>query len=157
MDKEAYFIPSGYDSLPLLQSNDEEKKCLNKEYEEKIIQPIVKITESKEEDIQCEDTNTFFEKLKELGVKGKDKILAGNKLGGTGSFIEYNKNNFGLPDMRNYETNIPSTRKGMNLDDKDKKYEDRRKAIKEQIGTNASFNKREIKGKNNEDQAKKQR
>jgi dynein light intermediate chain 1 len=154
MDKEAYFIPSGYDSLPLLQSNDEDKKSLDKQYEEKI-PPIVKKTET-EEDVQCEDTNTFFETLKSLGIKGKDKILA-NKLSGKGSFVEYKKNNFDLPDMKNYETNIPSMRNVMNLDDKEKKYEDRKKAIKEQIGIKASFNKKENKGNNIEDAAKKQK
>ena len=28
-----------------------------------------------EEDIQCEDTNTFFESLKNKGVKGKDNKM----------------------------------------------------------------------------------
>ena len=62
--------------------------------------------------------------------------------------------------MKNYETNITSMNR-MNIGDKEKKYEDRRRAIKEQIGNTSSFatnrdtKKKEITGKNNEDAAAK--
>ena len=101
-------------------------------------------TNNKEEDIQCEDTNTFFESLKQIGIKDnstKNKLLTAN------SFVEYKKKNFDISDIKNYETNIPSNKNINNIADKDKKYEDTRKAIKEKIGTNASFTKRDIKSR----------
>ena len=60
IEKEAYFIPAGYDDLTLLKSNEEIKKYLEESYEDR----IKKENNEKqiiEEDIQCEDTNTFFE------------------------------------------------------------------------------------------------
>ena len=156
IDKEAYFVPAGYDNLPLLQSNDK-SNYLEQAFETKI-PPIIR-EDVTEEDIQCEDTNLFFENLKQLGVKGRDKNI-NNKLTGASSFVEYKKNNFGINDMKNYETNITSMNR-MNIGDKEKKYEDRRRAIKEQIGNTSSFatnrdtKKKEITGKNNEDAAAK--
>ena len=100
--------------------------------------------------------------MKQLGVKGRDKNI-NNKLTGSSSFVEHKKNNLGINDMKNYETNINSMNR-MNIGDKEKKYEDRRRAIKEQIGNTSSFatnrdiKNKEIKGKNNEDAtAKKQK
>ena len=148
-DKEAYFIPSGYDNLDLLNSNDEQKNYLKETYEKKITLTMKKNIQ--EEDIQCEDTNTFFESLKKLGVKGKDKGDSKNTISSTNSFVEHKKNNLNLGDMRNYETNIPSIR---NLEDK--KYIDKRKELKERLSSNASFNKgKETKGKENADEKKK--
>ena len=135
-DKEAYFIPAGYDNLELL-------KPYEQEYEKKIT-PVIRKTIT-EEDTQCEDTNLFFESLKELGVKGKDKGASKNKLTGTSSFVEYKKTNFDIGEMKNYETNIPSNKKP--IYDKEKKYSDKRNLIKEQIRNNASFNKRDVKNK----------
>ena len=63
IEKEAYFIPAGYDDLKLLNSNEEINKYLEEPYEFKIKQEI-REREIFEEDIQCEDTNTFFESLK---------------------------------------------------------------------------------------------
>ena len=135
-DNDAYFIPAGYDNLVLLKSNDKQKKHLNEPYEKKITPIIKKIIQ--EEDIQCEDTNSFFEDLKKLGVKGKD--TGKNKLSSTSSFVETKKSKIGLPDIRNYETNISSSRI-LNEADKDKKYADKRKEIKDKISINSSFNK----------------
>ena len=151
IDKEAYFIPSGYDNLPLLNSNEEQNKYLDTPYDKKIT-PVVKAN-IPEEDIQCEDTNTFFESLKQMGVKGKDKMAARNRLS-AGAFMDYKTSNINGVDMKNYETNVTSLKNI--FDDKEKKYEDKRKAIKEKIGNNASFSKREslnreIKGKGDED------
>jgi hypothetical protein len=70
IEKEAYFIPSGYDNLNLLNSNEEIKKYLKETYEE-IIRNESNEKTIMEEDIQCEDTNTFFEILKKYGVKDK--------------------------------------------------------------------------------------
>ena len=146
IDKEAYFIPAGYDNLTLLESNDEKNNYLKESYENKIKPKLINKTnkEGDNKDIQCEDTNTFFETLKQMGIKDnttKNKLLTAN------SFVEYKKKNFDIPDIKNYETNISSNKNVTNIADKDKKYEDTRKAIKEKIGTNASFTKRDIKNK----------
>jgi hypothetical protein len=140
-DMDTYFIPAGYDNLELLQSYIEKIKYLNESYEEKIT-PIEKKVVP-EEDIQCEDTNAFFESLKQLGVKDASKT---NKLNSTSSFSEYKKKNFDITETKNYETNVVSNTM-MHLADKDKKYADKRKAIKEQIGNNPSFSKKETKNK----------
>ena len=159
IDKEAYYIPAGYDNLALLKSHDEQKKYLNEPYEKKITPVITKIIQ--EEDIQCEDTNTFFESLKQMGVKGKDKGASKNKINTSSSFVEFKKSNFSLTDMKNYETNIPSSRNPISQIDKDKKYVDKRKELKEKISINSSFNKRdvksskEIKGKETDQEKKK--
>ena len=149
-DIDAYYIPAGYDNLTLLKSNDEQKQYLNELYEKKITPTIKKIKE--EEDIQCEDTNTFFENLKKMGVKGKD--TGKNKLSSTSSFVEPKRMNMGLPDIRNYETNISSNR-NLNEFDKDKKYADKRKEIKEKISINSSFTKGKEKGKDSGEEKKK--
>ena len=158
IDKEAYYIPAGYDNLALLKSSDEQKKYLNESYEKKITPIIIKIIQ--EEDIQCEDTNTFFENLKQMGVKGKDKGTK-NKINATTSFVESKKSNFSLTDMKNYETNLPSNRNPISQMDKEQKYVDKRKELKEKISINSSFNKRdvksskEIKGKETDEEKKK--
>ena len=136
-DKEAYFIPAGYDNLKLFTPSDEN-------YEKKI-SPIVK-KKDQEEDIQCEDTNIFFESLKKLGVMGKDKGVSKNKLTGSSSFVEYKKSNFDIGDIKNYETNIPN-RNPINIGDKEKKYSDKKNLLREQIKNNASFSKRDVKNK----------
>ena len=149
-DIETYYIPAGYDNLALLKSNDEQKQYLNEPYEKKIV-PIIKKINQKEDDIQCEDTNTFFEALKQLGVKGKD--TGKNKLSSTSSFVETKKANIGLPDIRNYETNISSSR-NLNGLDKDKKYADKRKEIKDKISITSSFTKGKEKGKESGEEKK---
>ena len=159
IDKEAYYIPAGYDNLALLKSHDEQKKYLNELYEKKITPIITKIIQ--EEDIQCEDTNTFFENLKQMGVKGKDKGTSKNKINASSSFVEFKKSNLSLTDMKNYETNIPSNRNPIVQMDKEQKYVDKRKELKEKISINSSFNKRdvksskEIKGKETDQEKKK--
>ena len=129
--------------MTLLESSDEKKNYLKESYENKITPVIKKV--NIEEDIQCEDTNTFFESLKQMGIKDnsttKKQLLTAN------SFVEYKKKNFDIADIKNYETNIASNKNVTNYADKDKKYEDTRKAIKEKIGNNASFTKRDIKNR----------
>ena len=145
IDKEAYFIPAGYDNLELLKSNDDQKnKNYLRETYEKRITPVIRKT-IQEDDIQCEDTNTFFENLKQLGVKGKDKIVK-KQLTGTNSFAEYKKNNFDITDIKNYETNINkgSSKNTISLINKEKKFADKKKELRDQIG-NTSFTKRDIK------------
>lgn len=144
LDKEAYFIPAGYDNLPLLQSNDEKKNYLKESYESKIT-PIVKKVQQ-EKDIQYEDTNTFFESLKQMGVKD-NTTTKNNKISASNSFAEYKKNNFDVTNIKNYETNVISNKNSLNFEDKEKSYENRRDLIKQQIGNNTSFTKRTVKNK----------
>ena len=95
-----------------------------------------------------------------MGVKGKDKGTK-NKINATTSFVESKKSNFSLTDMKNYETNLPSNRNRISQMDKEQKYVDKRKELKEKISINSSFNKRdvksskEIKGKETDEEKKK--
>ena len=71
MDKDAFFVPAGFDFLQLLKSNDVNND-LNKLFEEKItfIKPKNII---REEDVICEDINSFLAKYKN---KGKSNTLS---------------------------------------------------------------------------------
>ena len=71
IEKEAYFIPAGYDNLSILNSNEETKRHLEDYFELKILSEDNN-KNNYEEDIQCEDINTFFEILQKSGVKGKE-------------------------------------------------------------------------------------
>lgn len=146
-DKEAYFIPAGYDSTPLLESNKTYKEFLDQSYEQ-TIPPVVSKVEQ-EEDIQCEDTNTFFESLKKQGVKGKDQSRI------TDYFSEKQRNAVDAPDIKNFETNIPMARNPISLDDKDRKYADTKQALKNKLDSKSSMSKKENKDKTVEDEKKK--
>ena len=83
VDKDSYFIPAGYDSLPLLQSQDVQND-LSKIYSEKISSVKAK-QQNIEEEITCEDTQSFFKKhygnsgtSKPAPKEIKDKNLANN-------------------------------------------------------------------------------
>jgi hypothetical protein len=106
IEKEAYFIPAGYDDLKTLNSNEEIKKYLNEPYEKRIKHEI-KETQIIEEDIQCEDTNTFFEDLKKME---QDNIDSKNKA------VDLKKAN-----IRNEQI------------DKDKKFKEKREFISKQL------------------------
>ena len=146
-DKEAYFIPAGFDSSTLLALNMPYQEALKQKYEE-VIPPVVSKV-SQEEDIQCEDTNTFFESLKKSGIKGKDQTKVSDY------FSENKKSNLDAPDMRNFETNIPMGRNPISLDEKDKKYADTKKALKDKLDTKSSLGKKENKEKTADDEKKK--
>jgi hypothetical protein len=74
MDKDAYFIPAGYDSLPLLRNNDVSND-LSKLYEERV--PYVKPKNIvREEEIICEDLSTFLSKF----TKKKTDLPSDTKL-----------------------------------------------------------------------------
>lgn len=146
-DKEAYFIPAGYDSSTLLESNETFKKFLDQQYEEEIKPVVSKVAQ--EEDIQCEDTNTFFESLKKIGMKGKEPTKV------TEYFSENKKTILDAPDIRNFETNIPMGRNPISLDEKDKKYADTKKALKDKLDTKTSGTKKETKDKPVDDEKKK--
>ena len=145
-DKEAYFIPAGYDSSTLLESNLEFKKHLDQKYEETIPPIVSKVVQ--EEDIQCEDTNTFFESLKKSGMKGREQTKV------TDYFSENKKTNLDAPDMRNFETNIPMGRNPISLEDKDKKYADKKKLLQNKLDTKSSLAKKENKGNPADDEKK---
>ena len=126
IEKEAYFIPSGYDDLNLLNSNEEIKKYLEESYEEKIKNELNE-KKTTEEDIQCEDTNTFFEFLKNKGLKGKENIL---KINLSKSNIEQKKKEI-INEIKKEESN--ELKLQMTQSQKDRKYEDKRKDIQERI------------------------
>ena len=126
IEKEAYFIPSGYDDLNLLNSNEEIKKYLEESYEEKIKNELNE-KKTTEEDIQCEDTNTFFEFLKNKGLKSKENIL---KINLSKSNIEQKKKEI-INEIKKEESN--ELKLQMTQSQKDRKYEDKRKDIQERI------------------------
>lgn len=145
-DKEAYFIPAGFDSPALLALNKVYNDSIGQSYEE-TIPPIVSKTEP-EEDIQCEDTNTFFESLKKSGMKGKETKVSEY-------FSENKKANIEAADMRNFETNIPMARNPISLDEKDKKYADTKKALKDKLDSKSNLAiKKENKDKTVDDEKK---
>ena len=126
IEKEAYFIPSGYDDLNLLNSNEEIKKYLEESYEEKIKNELNE-KKTTEEDIQCEDTNTFFEFLKNKGLKSKENIL---KINLSKSNIDQKKKEI-INEIKKEESN--ELKLQMTQSQKDRKYEDKRKDIQERI------------------------
>jgi hypothetical protein len=127
IEKEAYFIPAGYDDLKTLNSNEEIKKYLNEPYEKRIKHEI-KETQIIEEDIQCEDTNTFFEDLKKME---QDNIDSKNK----------------AVDLKNANTRNEQI-------DKDKKFKEKREFIFKQLKHQQSDG-REIKDLNDVKENKK--
>jgi hypothetical protein len=63
MDKDSYFIPAGYDSISLLKSTDVNQD-LTIPFEERI--PVIKPKNIiREEEVICEDINTFLGKIAE--------------------------------------------------------------------------------------------
>ena len=68
VDKEAYFIPAGYDSLENLRLSDSSTKYIDMLYEDRIINEKSKPIQEEEEET-CEDTNLFLSKL----ISEKDK------------------------------------------------------------------------------------
>ena len=85
IDKDAYFIPSGYDSLSALKNSDTQG-FLEVLYDERIPPEKTKNV-IKEEEIVCEDTNVFLGKLKT--EKGKS-LLPHKK---TGDLPTHNRGN----------------------------------------------------------------
>jgi hypothetical protein len=63
VDKEAYFIPAGYDSLENLKLSDSSTKYIDMLYEDRITNEKSKPIQEEEEEIKCEDTNVFLGKL----------------------------------------------------------------------------------------------
>lgn len=79
MDKDAYFVPSGYDSLPVLKSYDI-RNDLRTLYDERII-PVKPKSMVKEDEVVCEDLNLFLKRFIDKTKKFDDKL---NKLQSAG-------------------------------------------------------------------------
>ena len=96
IEKEAYFIPAGYDDLNLLKSNEEIKKYLEEPYEQRI-KPEINNFESK----NTEDLKTQISKIqkdkkfedKKIAIKEELAKKTGIKIHGTGDKIEKNTDN----------------------------------------------------------------
>lgn len=131
IEKEAYFIPAGYDNLNIINSNEETKKYLDDYFEMKILSEDNN-RYNIEEDIQCEDINTFFEILQKSGVKGKEN-KARNKI----------KESTPPKEQKKIETNIENKLKEKKVEDdksknidkinKEKRYADTQNAILEKL------------------------
>ena len=85
MDKESYFVPSGYDSLPILKSFDI-RDDLKTIYDDRIV-PVKQKNMVKEEEVTCEDLNLFLKRYIDKNKKYDDKL---NKLqSGMDNKVEY--------------------------------------------------------------------
>ena len=133
IEKEAYFIPSGYDDLKLLESNPEIKKYLEESYETRI-KPVTKEKQIVEEDIQCEDTNTFFESLREKGIKGKVNIQKAKTKEISPPVTEQKK-----PEIKKVEIKKPEKelKNPVTKADKEKKFEEKKKDLMQKLGKKA--------------------
>ena len=129
IEKEAYFIPAGYDDLKLLSSNEEIKKYIEEPYEFKI-KPEINEKEIIEEDIQCEDTNTFFETLKKKGIKGRDIIQKTKAKEETPPVIEQKKQETNTQDIKIKEKELKAQ---LEKKEKERKFEEKKKDVKEMI------------------------
>jgi len=75
MDKDSYFIPSGYDSLSTLKSFDIQEH-IQLLYDERV--PFVKPKNViKEEEVLCEDIVSFLNRIKDKGIKRPDRPIGG--------------------------------------------------------------------------------
>lgn len=77
VDKDSYFIPSGYDSLDNLRLSDSSTKYINMLYEDRFVNEKSKPIQE-EDEIVCEDTNTFLGKLqseKDKSHSHRDNIM----------------------------------------------------------------------------------
>jgi len=75
MDKDSYFVPSGYDSHPVLKSFDI-RDDLKTTFDERIV-PVKQKSMVKEEEVTCEDLNMFLKRYIDKNKKYDDKL---NKL-----------------------------------------------------------------------------
>ena len=136
IEKEAYYIPAGYDDLTLLNSNEEIKKYIGEPYEKRIKQEVNEKPPI-EEDIQCEDTNTFFETLKKKGVKGKDILQKAKTKETMPTIIEQKKTTEIKPEIKNQDK---ESKDKLTKAEKDKKFEEKKKDIKEKVAKNLTHN-----------------
>lgn len=123
IDKEAYFVPSGYDNLTLLTSNDLQG-CLDFIYKERI-PPEKARTVLVEEEVICEDTYTFLAKLKGENIISKEKSKP--QIGMRNQLMDL-KMKEQLEDS--YRTNIPVSKESQA--DKMKKFMERKREEKKE-------------------------
>jgi hypothetical protein len=71
-DKTSYFIPSGYDRLSVLKSNDSQHD-LDSEYKDVIKE--VKEEEVTEDEIHCEKLSDFLKKIKERVYRSRKSMI----------------------------------------------------------------------------------
>ena len=107
-----------------LSSNKKRKKSQKFPKLKKIIikEPTPSIIE---EDIQCEDTNTFFESLKKKGIKGKDIIQKSKTTKEpTPSIIEQKKQEVNNQEIKNKEKELKTQ---LTKTEKERKFEEKKK------------------------------
>ena len=80
-----------------------------------------------------------------IRISGAITLLI-STLGSVAIFLVAAKTNIDAPDMRNFETNIPMGRNPISLEDKDKKYADKKNFCKINLIQNLHWLKRRIKG-----------
>ena len=72
IDKNSYFIPSGYDRLPVLKSNDSQHEL---DYEFTDIIKEEKEEEIIEDEIKCEKVSDFFQKVKDRVYRSRKSMI----------------------------------------------------------------------------------
>ena len=139
IDKEAYFIPAGSDDNTELENEPVYKEFLMKTYEKEIENPTQKKNIVAENDVTCEDTNSFLREIKDKFMSKEDKSLRAT--------LQPNafKKNTNIDDMKNFMTNA-NIGIGLNLREK-----------KNSIAVTNSFTRREkeLKGKESNEERKK--
>ena len=133
IEKEAYFIPGGYDDLKSLNSNEEIKKFLEEPYENRIRQEN-KEREILEEDIQCEDSNTFFETLQKKGLKGKDNSQKTKET--SPPIFEHKRTEVYKEENKNKEKDF---KKQLTKEERERKFEEKKKDVKEMLAKKAEL------------------
>ena len=133
IEKEAYLIPGGYDELKSLNSNEEIKKFLEEPYENRIRQEN-KEREILEEDIQCEDSNTFFETLQKKGLKGKDNSQKTKET--SPPIFEHKRTEVYKEENKNKEKDF---KKQLTKEERERKFEEKKKDVKEMLAKKAEL------------------
>ena len=89
IDKNSYFIPSGYDRLSVLKSNDSQHEL---DYEFTDIIKEEKEEEKIEDEIKCEKVSDFFQKVKDRVYRSRKSMIREDlKIGKAGEKKDYKK------------------------------------------------------------------
>ena len=76
IDKNSYFIPSGYDRLSVLKSNDTQKD-LDCEFSDQIKGEKEEDTKM-EDEIKCEKLSDYLQKIKSRAYKSRKSLIRDN-------------------------------------------------------------------------------
>ena len=76
-EKNSYFIPSGYDRLSVLKSNDTQKD-LDYEYSDKIKPEKEEEPKKEEEEIKCEKLSDYLHNIKNRTFKSRKSMMRDN-------------------------------------------------------------------------------